>query len=227
MQVNVKQQVGEFIGFFVAFALALFLPAGTVAWLAGWIFLVLFFGFYLAVTVWLFRHNPGLMQERLHLGTSDQKGWDKLLFPLLLVFPFAWMIFMSLDAARFHWSPVPIWLRVVGVVVLLYSFYLIFIAFRENSYASPVVRIQEDRGQTVISTGPYHYVRHPMYSGIVIFAIGTPLLLGSWYGVLWGLIFVVILARRAVLEERTLREELPGYADYMAQVKYRLIPYIW
>jgi protein-S-isoprenylcysteine O-methyltransferase Ste14 len=103
----------------------------------------------------------------------------------------------------------------------------IFIAFRENSYASPVVRIQEDRGQTVISTGPYHYVRHPMYSGIVIFAIGTPLLLGSWYGALWGLIFVIILARRAVLEERTLREELPGYADYMAQVKYRLIPYIW
>jgi protein-S-isoprenylcysteine O-methyltransferase Ste14 len=227
MQVNVKQQVGEFIGFFVAFALALFLPAGTVAWLAGWIFLVLFFGFYLAVTVWLFRHNPGLMQERLHLGTSDQKGWDKLLFPLLLVFPFAWMIFMSLDAARFRWSPLPIWLQVAGAVILLCSFYLIFIAFRENSYASSVVRIQEDRGQRVISTGPYRHVRHPMYSGIVIFAIGTPLLLGSWYGVLGGLIFVAILARRAVLEERTLREELPGYADYMAQVKYRLIPYIW
>jgi protein-S-isoprenylcysteine O-methyltransferase Ste14 len=227
MQVNVKQQVGEFIVFFVAFALALFLPAGTVAWLAGWIFFVLFFGFYLAVTVWLFRHNPGLMQERLHLGTSDQKGWDKLLFPLLLVFPFAWMIFMSLDGARFHWSPLPTWLQVVGAAILLCSFYLMFIAFRENSYASPVVRIQEDRGQTVISTGPYHYVRHPMYSGIVIFAIGTPLLLGAWYGVLGGLIFVAILARRAVLEERTLREELPGYADYMAQVKYRFIPYIW
>lgn len=227
MRNNLTNQIGQIAGFFVAFALALFLPAGTLAWPAGWVFLVLFFGFYLATTLWLFRHNPGLLQERTHLATADQQGWDKLLFPLLMVFPFAWLIFISFDAVRFHWSPLPLWLQLGGAIILLCSFYLLFLTFRENSYLSPVVRIQEERGHTVVSTGPYGYVRHPMYAGILVFVGGTSLLLGSWYGVLLGFIFIVILARRAVLEERTLLKELRGYAAYIAQVQYRLIPYIW
>jgi protein-S-isoprenylcysteine O-methyltransferase Ste14 len=227
MQVNVKLLIGQSAALFVLFALALFLPAGTIAWLAGWIFLGLFFGFYLAVTVWLFQHNPGLVQERMRLSTSDQQGWDQVLFPLIFVLFFVWLILMALDAVRFQWSQVPVWLQIVGIILLVCSFYLLFLTFQENSYLSPVVRIQEERGQTVISTGPYHYVRHPMYAAIVIFMAGTALLLGSWYGIVLGLILGVILARRAVLEERTLRAELPGYGAYMAQVKYRLIPYVW
>jgi protein-S-isoprenylcysteine O-methyltransferase Ste14 len=227
MHIDVKQQIRQFAGTFVAFALALFLPAGTLAWPAAWIFLVLFFAFYFAVTVWLYRHNPGLLQERTRLGTTDQLGWDKLLFPLLLVLPFAWLMFMSLDVVRFHWSPLPVWLEVVGAVVLLGSFYLLFLTFRENAYLSPVVRIQQERGHAVVSSGPYHYVRHPMYAAMLAFVLGTSLLLGSGYGLLFGLLFIAVLARRAVLEERTLREQLHGYATYMAQVKYRLIPYIW
>jgi protein-S-isoprenylcysteine O-methyltransferase Ste14 len=211
----------------VAFGLALFLPAGTLAWLAGWIFLVLFFGFLLAINCWLFRHNPGLLLERTRLGTSDQQGWDKVLFPLLIGYFFLWLILMSSDAVRFHWSPVPVWLQFVGAIVLLCSFYLLFLTFRENSYLSTVVRIQEDRGQTVVSTGPYHNVRHPMYSAILVFVAGTSLLLGSWYGVLSELILLILLAKRAMLEESALRAELPGYVAYMAQVKYRLIPRIW
>ena len=227
MHVDVKQQIGQFIGIFVAFALALFLPAGTLVWHAGWIFLALFFSFYLAVTIWLYHHNPGLLQERMRLRTSDQLAWDKVLFPLLMIIPFAWLIFMSFDAVRFHWSPLPVWLEFVGVVVLVCSFYLLFLTFRENAYLSPVVRIQEERGHTVVSTGPYHYVRHPMYAAMLVFVVGTSLLLGSGYGILLALLFMVVLARRAVLEERTLREELHGYAAYMTQVKYRLIPYVW
>jgi protein-S-isoprenylcysteine O-methyltransferase Ste14 len=227
MHVDVKQQIAQFASVFVAFALALFLPAGTLAWFAGWIFLALFFGFYFTVTVWLYRHNPGLLQERMRLSTSDQLGWDKLLFPLLLALPFAWLIFMSLDVVRFHWSPLPAWLEIVGAVILLCSFYLLFLTFRENAYLSPVVRIQEERGHTVVSTGPYRYVRHPMYAAMLVFVVGTALLLGSGYGILLGLLFVVVLARRAVLEERTLRAKLHGYATYMTLVKYRLIPYVW
>ncbi len=227
MNVNLKLLIGQFVGFFVLFALALFLPAGTVAWPAGWIFLVMFFGFFLTTNVWLLRNNPGLLQERMSLARSDQKGWDKVLFPLLLVAAVVWLVFISFDGVRFHWSPVPVWLQVVGAVVLLSSFYLLFLTFRENSYLSPVVRIQEERGHTVVTTGPYHHVRHPMYSGILVFMVGTPLLLGSSYGVLVGLIFMGMLARRAVLEERTLRDELHGYAAYMAKVKYRLVPYVW
>jgi protein-S-isoprenylcysteine O-methyltransferase Ste14 len=152
--INIKQQMRQFVVFFMAFALALFLPAGTLVWPAGWIFLMLFFSFYLAITVWLFRHNPGLLQERMSLRTSDQQGWDKVLFPLLVVFLFAWLMFISFDAVRFHYSPVPVWLQLVGALVLLCSFALLFLTFRENSYLSPVVRIQDERGHTMVSSGP-------------------------------------------------------------------------
>jgi len=223
----IKQQIGQFVSFFVLFALALFLPAGTLAWPAGWLFLALFFGFYLAITIWLVRHNPALLQERLRLRTSDQQGWDKLLFPLLLLCSLAWLSFLAFDTMRARWSPVPMWLQIVGAIILLGAFGLLFLTFRENTYLSPVVRIQDERGHRVVTTGPYHYVRHPMYAAIVVFVVGTSLLLGSWSGVLVGAIFVITLARRAILEERTLQARLPGYATYMTEVKYRLIPYLW
>jgi protein-S-isoprenylcysteine O-methyltransferase Ste14 len=227
MQINVKLLVVQSLTLVVIFALALFLPAGTIVWLAGWIYLVLFFSFFLGINAWLFRHNPGLLQERMSLSKPDQNRWDRVLFPILLVFPFVWLVFISFDAVRFHWSPVPIWLQDIGALVLLCSFYLFFLTFRENSFLSTVVRIQKEREHTVISTGPYHYVRHPMYAAFLLFMVGTPLLLGSCYGVLLGLAFMIVLARRALLEESTLRKDLCGYTDYMAQVKYRLIPYIW
>jgi protein-S-isoprenylcysteine O-methyltransferase Ste14 len=227
MQINKKSLVLQNLGLFVVFALALFLPGGTVAWMAGWIYLVLFFGFLQAVNAWLLKHNPGLVQERMSLSRPDQKRWDKFLFPVLLIFPFAWLVFISFDAVRFHWSPVPIGFQEAGSLILLCSFFLFFLTFRENSFLSTVVRIQEERQHTVISTGPYHVVRHPMYAAFLLFMIGTPLLLGSWFGVLLGLAFMMVLARRAILEENTLRKELRGYADYMTQVKYRLIPYVW
>ena len=227
MKINLKQLTAQTIGLLMLLVLALFLPAGTLTWRAGWIYLVLFFGFFVSVSIWLFKHNPGLLQERMSLRRSDQKDWDKVLFPVLMLLPFAWLTFISFDAVRFHWSAVPVWLQIIGTAILLGSFALFFLTFRENSYLSTVVRIQKDRGHTVVSTGPYRYVRHPMYAGFLLFMVGTPLVLGSLYGVLLGLIFMFILARRAILEEQTLQKELNGYADYMTQVQYRLIPFVW
>ncbi len=227
MKVNMKLLIGQTVGLFVLFALALFLPAGTLAWFAGWLYLMLFFSYFTGVNTWLYKNHPGLLQERMSFSRPDQKGWDKVIFPLLLLLPFAWLVFISLDAVRFHWSPVPFLMQAVGLVILLTSFYLFFLTFKENSYLSTVVRIQEDRGHIVVSTGPYHYVRHPMYAGFLLFIVGTPLFLGSWYGVLLGLVFMFVVARRAVLEERTLQKELDGYAEYVMQVKYRLVPYVW
>ena len=107
------------------------------------------------------------------------------------------------------------------------SFYLFYLTFRENSFLSPAVRIQTERAQTVVSTGPYAYVRHPMYAGFVLFTLGTTLLLGSWYGLLGGLLLIGMVARRAVLEERALQEELEGYSAYMTRVRYRFVPHLW
>lgn len=227
MNINVKLLIGQIVGVFVLFALALFLPAGTPAWSAGWVFLGLFFGYSIAIFSWLYRHNPGLLQERMRLGTSDQQAWDKVLFPLIEVILLGWLVFMSLDATRFHWSPLPLWFQAVGILILLFSFWLLFLTFRENSYLSPVIRFQKERAQSLVSTGPYRYIRHPMYSAILVFILGTSLLLGSGLGVMVGLIGAALLARRAVLEERMLSKELPGYTDYKAKVKYRLLPYVW
>ena len=227
MAINSKLLVAQTAILFLVIALLLFLPAGTIAWLSGWIFLVLFFSSVIAITIWLYRHDPGLLQERMTLFKSDQETWDKVLVALVQVFFYAWLILMPLDAVRFRWSHMPVWLQVIGAVILLCSFYLFFLTFRENPYLSPAVRIQKERGHTVISTGPYRYVRHPMYAAFIPFVLGTSLLLGSWYGVLAGLIQVVVIARRAVLEERMLRKGLKGYDHYMEQVNYRFIPCVW
>jgi len=212
---------------FLLMALILFLAAGTLLWPAGWIYLILLFGWLLVGIVLLLKYNPGLLEERLSLSQPNQKAWDRIFLLLFELFLFAWLVLMALDAVRFHWSQMPLALQVVGAIALVASFILISLTFRENAFLSPTVRIQQERGQTVISTGPYHYVRHPMYAGGLLLFLGTPLLLGSWYGLLLVLIMIPAGAVRAVLEERMLREVLPGYAAYMAQVKYRLIPYVW
>jgi protein-S-isoprenylcysteine O-methyltransferase Ste14 len=158
----------------------------------------------------------------------ESKSLGQGVFILLFnLFFFVWLILMPLDAVRFHWSQMPLLLQVIGTVALVGSFILVSLTFRENSFLSPTVRIQEERKQTVISTGPYQYVRHPMYAGGLLLFLGTSLLLGSWYGLLLVLIMIPGLTVRAVLEERVLLNELPGYDSYMAQIKYRLIPYIW
>src|SRR5690349_17139870 len=138
MAVNMKLLIGQTVGLFVMFALALFVPAGTFTWLGGWTFLALFFGFFIGANLWLLRHNPGLLQERLQFSAANQKGWDRIIFPLLLALPFAWLMFISLDAVRFHWSPVSVWFQGIGAAVLISSFYIFFLTFRENSYLSTV-----------------------------------------------------------------------------------------
>jgi len=212
---------------FVITALPLFLAAGTLVWPAGWIYLILLYGWVLIGILLLLKYNPGLLAERITISPPNQKAWDKVFVLVLNVFFFTWVILMPLDAVRFHWSQMPLWLQVVGGIALVVSFVLMSLVFRENSYLSATVRIQEERGQTVISTGPYHLVRHPMYAGGLFMFLGTPLLLGSWYGLLLVVLFLPALFVRTVLEERTLRQELSGYEDYMKLVKYRLVPYIW
>ena len=228
MAVNLKLLAIQIIGMFVVFALALFLPAGTLDWPAGWLFLALFFSFTVALSLWLLKYNPGLLTERMTgIGKADQKGWDKIFFAVANLLFIAWLILMPLDAVRFGWSQMPAWLQIVGGLLLLISFYLFFLIFQANAFLSPAVRLQTEREQTVVSTGPYHYVRHPMYATAIMMLVGTSLLLGSWYGLLLVLLLTIAIAFRAVQEERTLQAELPGYGDYMTAVKYRFVPYVW
>ncbi|HYC19329.1 MAG TPA: isoprenylcysteine carboxylmethyltransferase family protein [Candidatus Bathyarchaeia archaeon] len=206
--------------------LLLFIAAGTVFWLYGWVFLILLYSWAVALLMWLLRYDPGLIEERTGFK-PNQSTWDKAYIVLGYSLSVISFIVMPLDAVRFHWSQMPTWLHVVGAIVLLLSFYLIFLIYRENPYLSSAVHVQEERGQTVVSTGPYRYVRHPLYTSALLFFLGSALLLGSWIGVLLGLVFEGMLAIRAVREEQVLLNGLKGYDAYMAQVRWRLIPRVW
>lgn len=227
-RVGLAQLVSRIAAMGVVFALALFVPAGTMAWSAGWTFLALFIGFVVGISAWLLRFDPDLLAERTKgIGMADQENWDKALLAFAGVAFFGWLAFMGMDVVRYRWSRMAPSLQALGALVLLWSFYLFFLVFRVNTYLSPGVRVQRERAQTVVSIGPYRVVRHPMYAGFVLFTVGTTLLLGSWYGFLGAAVLVAIVARRAVLEERVLRKELDGYATYMATVRYRIVPYMW
>ena len=228
MKINVTALIMRIILTAVGFGLVLFLPAGTLAWPAAWAYLVMLFGFTIGITVWLSRFNPELLEERMSgIGKANQKRWDKVFLAALLPVFFGWHVAMALDAVRFRWAPVPQWLQWIGAGTLFASFYVMYLTFRENTYLSPAVRIQSDRGQTVVSTGPYRHVRHPLYAGFILFTVGTALLLGSAYGVLGALVLNALIAWRATREEQVLQRELAGYREYMTRVKYRFIPYLW
>lgn len=211
----------------VGLGLVLFGAAGTLAWAQGWAFLALYLCFTLATIGWLLRHDPALLRERMRPVNADQPAWDRLFIVTLLALCVVWFAVIPLDAMRLHWSHVPAWLQAAGGIALTASLVLFFVTFRENSYLSPAVRIQRERGHRVVSTGPYRYVRHPLYSGFVLFVLGTALFLGSWYGTLLSIFLSALVAWRAVQEERTLRTALEGYEAYMSRVRFRLIPGVW
>ena len=159
--------------------------------------------------LWLARHDPALVQERLAPPIQkDQPTADKILLTVIILVIFGALVLMALDAVRFGWSSVPPWVQAIGELILLLSMWISFRTLRENSFAAPVVKIQKDRGQTVISTGPYRYVRHPMYAGALIFFVGTSLLLGSWWGLAAVLVLAVLLGIRIQIEEKALRAGL-------------------
>jgi protein-S-isoprenylcysteine O-methyltransferase Ste14 len=209
-------------------AILLFVPAGTVKWPGAWIFLIESSVISIVLGLWLARHDPELLKERMRSPIQkEQSTEDKIVTGLLLFFFFGWFAFMALDAVRFRWSTVPSWLQAPGAFGVLVACYIGYLTLRENTFAALVVKVQEERAQKVITTGPYRYVRHPMYAGMIFYVVGAPLLLGSWWGLLWGCGLLALFAIRVLIEERTLRKGLPGYSEYAAQVRYRLVPGVW
>jgi protein-S-isoprenylcysteine O-methyltransferase Ste14 len=218
-------QTSAWLGFM---GLLLFLAAGSWRWAQGWAFLAIFALGSVAFSAWLLRRDPALLAARL--GPLVQRGqptWDRVFLLSFVGIWCAWLVIMALDAQRWRTSNVPPWQNVVGGALVIAGFLATVLVFRENSFAAPVVRVQAERGQRVIDTGPYAVVRHPMYAAAVLYLAGMPLLLGSWYGLAIAPLMIAGIAPRAVFEERLLKRDLPGYADYMRRVRYRLIPGVW
>ena len=213
--------------FVVALGALLFASAGTLDWPAAWVFLAVSATIGPACGLWLAKTDPALLAERLRpTFQADQPAADKKFMLTFVVVVLIWLVAIGLDR-RAHASDVPLVLQALGLAMYLLSTAFIMWVFRENSFAAPVVKVQAERHHRVISSGPYAFVRHPMYSGIMLFFVGVPLLLGSWWGVAIAPVFAILFAIRARIEERALVEGLPDYADYAARVRYRLVPGLW
>lgn len=213
--------------FTLALFLALvFIPAGTLNWPEAWIYIVLYLVSVGAVVLWLKKNNPGLLAERTK-RKKDVRWWDRVFMLLYFFFLIVLLIITGLDAVRFSWSNVPLVLKIIGFLGFIPGFVLGFWAFKKNSYLSDAVRIQEDRGHKVCTTGPYQYVRHPMYAGILIAMFSFPFALGSFFALIPAAIVNLLFVFRTAMEDKTLHAELEGYKEYAEIVRFRLIPRVW
>jgi protein-S-isoprenylcysteine O-methyltransferase Ste14 len=209
--------------FVIALGALLFASAGRLDWPAAWVFLVVSAIIGPACGLWLAKTDPALLAERMRpTFQADQPAADKKFMLRFVVVALIWLVAIGLDR-RAQASDVPLELQALGLAMYLLSTAFIMWVFRENSFAAPVVKVQAERHHRVVSSGPYAFVRHPMYSGIMLFFFGVPLLLGSW----WGVAIAPVFAIRARIEERALVEGLPDYADYAKRVRYRLVPGLW
>ncbi len=204
----------------------LFVSAGRLDWWEAWAFLILHFVVALVTAMWMLRTNPELTQERDRPG-RNVKSWDNLLVGLNLLLTLALFAAIGLDAGRLGWSEVPFGVRVLGLLGFIPAFGLPLWASKVNAYLSSRVRIQQERGHEVVAAGPYRYVRHPMYVGMILYDVSLPLLLGSWWALVVGAAMIGAVIVRTALEDRTLQRELPGYEVYSQQVRYRLFPGVW
>uniref|UniRef100_Q07RC1 Isoprenylcysteine carboxyl methyltransferase n=1 Tax=Rhodopseudomonas palustris (strain BisA53) TaxID=316055 RepID=Q07RC1_RHOP5 len=208
-------------------ALLLLAPAGTLRWPQAWVFLATIAALGIGCGLYLAKTDPALLRERMRPPVQDdQPAADKAFVAAFGFAALMWFLLMGLER-RAGRAGMPLPIEATGWGLILLSTLVIMAALRANSFAVPVIRLQQDRQQQVVDHGPYALVRHPMYSGVALFFLGMPLLLGSRWGLAMVPLLIALFAIRTVIEERALRQGLPGYADYAARVRYRLAPGLW
>ncbi|MFL7838613.1 MAG: methyltransferase family protein [Candidatus Promineifilaceae bacterium] len=206
-------------------AAIVFAAAGTLRWPAAWVYVAVRIVTLTIGAVFIIRDNPEIINERGRMP-QDTRGFDKIFFVINLSLVLILPLVCGLDF-RFAWSDMPLWLRIIGFFAYFLASTIPYWAMLVNNYLTTTVRIQEERGHHVITNGPYKYVRHPMYVGLVLGAVSMPLLLGSWWGLVPGVLMAAITIWRTDREDKVLHEELPGYAEYAQQTRYRLLPGVW
>jgi protein-S-isoprenylcysteine O-methyltransferase Ste14 len=209
----------------ISMGLLLFAPAGTSQYWQAWVYLGIFTGASLLTTVYLMKKDPALLKRRMSGGpTAESESTQKVIMSFASVGFIGLLVVPALDH-RFRWSIVPLPVVMAGDALVAVGFYLIFLVYRENTFTSATIEVAKD--QKVISTGPYALVRHPMYASAFLYLVGTPLALGSYWGLLALPFMMSVLIWRLFDEEKFLAENLPGYTEYQKQVQHRLVPYVW
>jgi protein-S-isoprenylcysteine O-methyltransferase Ste14 len=209
----------------VVMGLLLFVPAGTLHYWQAWVYLSIFTGASVLTTLYLMRKDPALLTRRMSGGpTAERQPAQKFIMLCTSIGFIALLVVPAFDH-RFGWSTVPLGGVVAGDVLVAIGFYLIFLVYRENTFASATIEVAEN--QKVISIGPYAIVRHPMYASASLYLLGTPLALGSYWELVPFAAIMPFLIWRLVDEERFLASNLSGYTEYQKRVQYRLVPFVW
>lgn len=208
----------------IALGVVLSLLAGTLSYWQGWVFAIVFGVLNATQGLYLGIKDPELLERRKNVAAEGESRAQKVFIFIGIGSLVGQLIISALDQ-RNGWSRTPVWVSVVGDGLLVLSYFVYYLVFRENSYAASSIKTFE--GQKVISTGPYARVRHPKYVGDMILVVGIPLALGSWWGLLFILLSIPGLVWRILDEEKLLKKDLPGYIEYTHKVQYRLVPYLW
>jgi|ERR1700733_543710 len=220
-----KKAFGGLSWLFVGMAALIFIPAGTLDYWQAWVFLAVFFASALAIYRYLMKNDPNLLARRRRGGPGAEKETSQKIIMFLMSAAFIALIVLPAIDRRLAWSAVPPAVALAGDALIALSYLAIFFVFKENTFAATIIQVEPE--QKVIATGPYALVRHPMYTGSFLMLIGTPLALGSWWGLLVLVPLVPALIWRLLDEEKFLAKNLPGYSAYRNRVGYRLLPYIW
>ena len=220
-----RQAVVQGVVGLVFFLGLIFGPAGTLDYWQGWAFLGVFGASTVAFTIYLAIYDKPLLERRLKAGPWHEKERSQRIIVSLVLLAFVASIVLPVLDYRHNVSRVPGWVSLLGNAIILASFIAIFRVIRTNSWAASNIRVEA--GQKVVDTGPYAYVRHPMYAAAVWLFVGIPLALGAWWPVGLLILLLPILLWRLLDEERILSRDLPGYPEYMRRVKYRLVPHVW
>jgi protein-S-isoprenylcysteine O-methyltransferase Ste14 len=203
----------------------LFVAAGTLDYWQAWAFMVIFCAVGLAITIYLLKNDPALLERRIYAGPAAEKqGGQRVVMWIASLGFMALLVVAGLDR-RAHWSSVPPGVAVLGDVLIVLGYAIVFRVFKENSFTSATIEVADD--QRVITTGPYAAVRHPMYAGSLIYLFAMPIALASWWAEGVMIAILPALLWRLADEEKFLAKTLSGYAEYRARVKYRLVPFIW
>lgn len=200
--------------------------AGRADWIQGWIFLLVYLIFVIALYLRMRKNDPDLAEERIR-SSKDAEPWDRWLMTIYVVLVIGMLFLAALDSGRYGWSRVPLLVQLVGWCLLILCGAILWHVMAINPYLSSYARIQDDRGQVVVKEGLYSRLRHPMYLGLTLAFLGMPLALGSWWALIPGLIIACLFVYRTYREDQMLITGLPGYVAYTEEVPYRLLPGIW
>ncbi len=225
MNILHKKAFGGLLILFLAMASLLFIPAWTLDYWQAWTFLAVYFAWSLAITLYLMKKDPKLLQRRMSGGPWAEKEPVQKIIMSVASLGFIGLLVIPAFDHRFAWSSMPPYVALAGDGLVVLGWLAIYFVFRENTFSSATIELAPD--QRVISTGPYALVRHPMYAGGLVMLLGIPIALGSWWGVLIVIAITPALIWRLFDEEKFLARNLPDYVEYQNKVSYRLIPMVW